>query len=738
MLYLEARCVAVTRAAGSQGVQNGGIDGVNVAASVPDGMREVIAENLLRDAPRPRVVHRQRHADVVLRHPPHRAHAAAAAGRLRLPVLRLRLDPGLRQRVRPVQLQRRGHRRLPRRPARLGLRGRVCAPQSDDELLPLRRRAVEALRAVLDELGLARFADEDVEAVVAGARLARRAGARPRTWCRTPPTGSWSAASTALDVVRALAARGYERGGRARARDAPPAAATATTCRPRRSSTRTCACSRRSPTRTTTQGPGTGYRMSRGAPRRDGARAPGVGAGDARRRAGRARGLPRAARARARAARHARRTRSWSASRPRSRARSGSRSSGLTVAEVLRQVLAGIEEEGGSARLVRVRRTIDVGAIGWTAARLAGSGIGIGLQAKGTALIHRADLPPLGNLELFSIAPRVTPRAVPRPRPQRGPLRQRRRARAAPPARVERAARPELPRARRRARGARARAASRRARPARAGGDVAELSPLSARRGDAGDGAHLERPPRRARSRSTPCVRGEIGPDDVRISARDAAAAGRIRRAGRQPAARRQPPPRRRARRLLDDELLRFYEMLRPGRSSALELDELARRLDGRGAARCAALVREARARVRPARPDRLGDARRRGRRRQLDDGARRRAARARRGARFLLVLARRDHRARRARPPALRGVRELRRPRPSRRLGEPAHRLLLAELHPVDTGLLELGRDSRSSDLGAHADRAPGRATRPRAPASAAGRLRRLAELDGDPPGTP
>ena len=32
----------------------------------------------------------------------------------------------------------------------------------------------------------------------------------------------------------------------------------------------------------------------------------------------------------------------------------------------------------------------------------------VGLQAKGTALIHRADLPPLGNLELFSIAPRVT------------------------------------------------------------------------------------------------------------------------------------------------------------------------------------------------------------------------------------------------------------------------------------------------------------------------------------------
>ncbi len=46
MLYLEARCIAISRAAGAQGVQNGGIDGVSVTASVPDGMREVIAENL--------------------------------------------------------------------------------------------------------------------------------------------------------------------------------------------------------------------------------------------------------------------------------------------------------------------------------------------------------------------------------------------------------------------------------------------------------------------------------------------------------------------------------------------------------------------------------------------------------------------------------------------------------------------------------------------------------------------
>jgi propanediol dehydratase small subunit len=45
-----------------------------------------------------------------------------------------------------------------------------------------------------------------------------------------------------------------------------------------------------------------------------------------------------------------------------------------------------------------------------------------------------------------------------------------------------------------------------------------------------------------------------------------------------------------------DDELLRYYEMLRPGRSSAQELDQLADSLAARGAQQCAELVREARA----------------------------------------------------------------------------------------------------------------------------------------------
>ena len=47
MLYLEARCLSLIRAAGSQGVQNGSISCVALALSVPGGTREVLAENVL-------------------------------------------------------------------------------------------------------------------------------------------------------------------------------------------------------------------------------------------------------------------------------------------------------------------------------------------------------------------------------------------------------------------------------------------------------------------------------------------------------------------------------------------------------------------------------------------------------------------------------------------------------------------------------------------------------------------
>jgi propanediol dehydratase large subunit len=47
MLYLEARCVMVTKGAGVQGLQNGSISCIGVPGAVPSGIRAIAAENLI-------------------------------------------------------------------------------------------------------------------------------------------------------------------------------------------------------------------------------------------------------------------------------------------------------------------------------------------------------------------------------------------------------------------------------------------------------------------------------------------------------------------------------------------------------------------------------------------------------------------------------------------------------------------------------------------------------------------
>ncbi len=47
MLYLECRCLYATKGAGSQGIQNGSVSCIGVTGSVPSGIREVLAENLV-------------------------------------------------------------------------------------------------------------------------------------------------------------------------------------------------------------------------------------------------------------------------------------------------------------------------------------------------------------------------------------------------------------------------------------------------------------------------------------------------------------------------------------------------------------------------------------------------------------------------------------------------------------------------------------------------------------------
>ncbi|MEJ5308622.1 MAG: glycerol dehydratase reactivase beta/small subunit family protein [Anaerolineae bacterium] len=82
--------------------------------------------------------------------------------------------------------------------------------------------------------------------------------------------------------------------------------------------------------------------------------------------------------------------------------------SGLALRDVLGAMLEGIAEEGVPARIVRVHHTSDCAFIGHAGAQLSGSGVAIGIQSKGTTVIHQRDLAPLENLELFSMAPNMT------------------------------------------------------------------------------------------------------------------------------------------------------------------------------------------------------------------------------------------------------------------------------------------------------------------------------------------
>ena len=78
---------------------------------------------------------------------------------------------------------------------------------------------------------------------------------------------------------------------------------------------------------------------------------------------------------------------------------------GLSHTDVLREVIAGIEEEGLKSVLVKYYESSDVAVISSRAAKKCGSGVSIGIQSKGTAIIHQKDLPQLSNLELFPQAP---------------------------------------------------------------------------------------------------------------------------------------------------------------------------------------------------------------------------------------------------------------------------------------------------------------------------------------------
>ncbi len=81
---------------------------------------------------------------------------------------------------------------------------------------------------------------------------------------------------------------------------------------------------------------------------------------------------------------------------------------GLEHEDVLAAILTGIAQEGLAARIVKVYHSSDCAVIGHIGAYVSGTGIAIGLQSRGTTIIQKRGLAPLNNLELFPQSPSLT------------------------------------------------------------------------------------------------------------------------------------------------------------------------------------------------------------------------------------------------------------------------------------------------------------------------------------------
>ena len=402
MFYLEARCVSLARAIGSQGVQNGGIDSAAVAGSVPGGVRSLMAENVMVMA---RGLEACTGNDALMSESDVRRTSRT------LPILLAGSDYvcsgfGSIQRYDnmfgPSQWNSEDIDDFLVMQRDWGVDGGLRTA-TEPAVAALRTRAVEAVRSVYRHLGLADFGDDWAEQAVDAA------GSKdvPAADLMTPLVASRIIRETAvsmLDVVAALYETGFEtEAGRVldmlKARVAGDYLQTAAIFDE----------SMRVLSLVTDPndyaGPGTGYTPT----------AARQGEIDAVRQQKSSDDL-RAEQAVHRSGQLGVLRPAVVGSDPREVVIGVSPAvgrdiwltlSGLTVVEALGELLAGLEEEGCTGRVVRVNDTIDLGLIGLQAARLSGSGIGIGLQGKGTSLIHRRELPPLANLELYSVAPSI-------------------------------------------------------------------------------------------------------------------------------------------------------------------------------------------------------------------------------------------------------------------------------------------------------------------------------------------
>lgn len=407
LLYLEARCLCVQRAMGSQGTQNGGIDGAPLASTIPGGVRELLAENLIavwldlecasgNDA---------RHSESEIR-----------VGAKILPYLIagsdlicsgfgtiLKYDNSFNpssfngEELEDFLVLQRDFE------ADGGLK-----PIDEAEALALRRRAIDAVSAVFEELGLASPGPVAKQTVMA-------ASGSNDTDSFTPGEVTaiseeiYSRGLTLVHVIKALAERGFSKEAEnllflAKLRVSGDYLQTSAVVRDGK-----VISAINDPN--DYLGPGTGYRLSE-ARRKELAAIREV--------------LDRKEVLRTEAAfkdKEDRRILYHSIGvatqghdqqevvvglSPGFGQELFRTLAGHPLSSVLHAIRSGVEDGGANLRTVRFHHTADTSFLGLSAAGLSGSGVGIGLQSKGTAVIHRKDRLPHNNLELFSNSPITT------------------------------------------------------------------------------------------------------------------------------------------------------------------------------------------------------------------------------------------------------------------------------------------------------------------------------------------
>ncbi len=402
MLYLEARCLLVTRGAGSQGIQNGSISCIALPESLPGGVRVVLAENLLAAMLGLEVAAGN---DALASHSAIRKSAK----------LMLQFIPG-------ADFIFSGYSAVPKRDNLFG-GGNFDAEDFDDynvlqrdmlvdggtrsiteeAALAIRREAAQAIQAMYAELGFPPITDEEVTAATTG-HGSEDMPVRDVVADLHAADRFLDSDTSVLSVAGALRRRGFERVA-AHVLELGRQRVAGDYLQPAAIFDRDFKVQSGINDANDYGGPGTGYRLSN-------ERAAEIGA-----------------------LHQVRSPRDFIEDRigtplvnlaPLGPAQPGSTTEvivgvgpafgtaltqtigGLQHDDVLAAILTGVAREGLTARIVKVHHSSDLAAISHAATALSGSGIAIGLQSRGTTIIQRRGLARLNNLELFPQSPSLT------------------------------------------------------------------------------------------------------------------------------------------------------------------------------------------------------------------------------------------------------------------------------------------------------------------------------------------